>query len=246
MNFIFAIFASIIVSLLSFIGAVTLFLNEKILQRILLALVGFSAGSLIGGAFLHLLPESFNQKCDYLLPFGIVISGFTLFFIMEKFLLWRHCHKGKCDVHTFTYMNLIGDGIHNLIDGIVIGTAFVVDIKTGLAVTFAIIFHEIPQELGDFGVLVYGGMKKAKALFLNFLSAATAIVGTVIGYFLATHMQNFIQVLMPFAAGGFIYIAASDLIPELHRQTDTGKSITAIFLFLAGIIFMAWIKIING
>jgi len=246
MNFIFAIFASIVVSLISFIGAITLFLNERILQRVLLALVGFSAGSLIGGAFLHLLPESFNKKCDYLLPFGIVILGFTLFFIMEKFLLWRHCHKGKCDIHTFTYMNLIGDGIHNLIDGIVIGTSFVVDLKTGIAVTLAIIFHEIPQELGDFGVLIYGGMKKAKALFFNFLSATTAIIGTILGYFLAMHTQNFIQVLMPFAAGGFIYIAASDLIPELHRQTDTGKSLVAIFLFLAGIIFMAWIKIING
>jgi zinc and cadmium transporter len=143
-------------------------------------------------------------------------------------------------------MNLIGDGIHNLIDGIVIGTSFVVDLKTGIAVTLAIIFHEIPQELGDFGVLIYGGMKKTKALFFNFLSATTAIIGTILGYFLAMHTQNFIQVLMPFAAGGFIYIAASDLIPELHRQTDTGKSLVAIFLFLAGIIFMAWIKIING
>lgn len=247
MNLVFAISASIFVSLISFVGLVTFILNEKILQRILLALVGFSAGSLIGGAFLHLLPESFaGGKDNFILPFGITIFGFTMFFILEKFLLWRHCHKGKCDVHTFTYMNLIGDGIHNLIDGIIIGTSFVIDIKTGIAVTSAIIFHEIPQELGDFGVLIYGGMKKAKAIFLNFLSATTAILGTFLGYFLASHSENFIQILMPFAAGGFIYIAASDLIPELHRQTDTGKSLVSIFLFLTGIIFMLWLKMTNG
>ncbi len=246
MNFIFAISASVIVSLVSFIGMITLLLNEKILQKIILALVGFSAGSLIGGAFLHLLPESLSENINFIKSFSIAISGFTLFFIMEKFLLWRHCHKGKCDVHSFTYMNLIGDGIHNLIDGIVIGTAFVIDIKTGIAVTSAIIFHEIPQELGDFGVLIYGGMKKIKAIIFNFLSAATAIIGTFFGYFFASHSENFIQILMPFAAGGFIYIAASDLIPELHRQTDTGKSVMAILLFITGIIFMLWIKMVNG
>ncbi len=247
MNFILAISASVIVSLISFIGLITLLLNEKILQKILLALVGFSAGSLIGGVFLHLLPETFEGKENYILPFSIVIIGFTIFFLMEKFLLWRHCHKGgKCDVHTFTYMNLIGDGVHNFIDGLVIGGAFFVDIKTGIAVTAAIIFHEIPQELGDFGVLIYGGMKKIKALFFNFLSAATAILGTLTGYFFASHSESFINILMPFAAGGFIYVAASDLIPELHKSTDTGKSLVSIFLFLSGIIFMAWMKTLNG
>ncbi len=247
MNFVIAILASVIVSLISFVGIIALLLNENLLKKILLALIGFSAGSLIGGAFLHLLPETFEKGQDYIFSFSIVIISFTIFFLMEKFLLWRHCHKGeKCDVHTFTYMNLIGDGIHNLIDGLVIGGAFFVDIKIGIAATIAIISHEIPQELGDFGVLIYGGMKKSKALFFNFLSATTAILGTLIGYFLAVNLENFISALMPFAAGGFIYIAASDLIPELHRQSDSKKSLTAILLFLLGIIFMAWLKISHG
>ncbi|MCX8093684.1 MAG: ZIP family metal transporter [Candidatus Goldbacteria bacterium] len=244
MNFIYAIFSSVFISLLSFAGAISLLLKEDLLKKTLLLLVAFSAGSLIGGAFLHLLPEGLEKLNNYNLTFLITITGITLFFILEKFLFWRHCHKGgKCDFHTFTYMNLIGDGIHNFIDGLIIGATFFVDIKLGLATVIAIIFHEIPQELGDFGVLIYGGMKKARALFLNFISSTAAIFGTLLGYFFSSHTDGFTSLLMPFAAGGFIYIASSDLIPELHKQIDTKKSLISIVFFIIGICFMYILKI---
>lgn len=244
MNFVFAILSSIFISLLSFAGSVSLILKEELLKKLLLLLVAFSAGSLIGGAFLHLLPESLEKTDNYNTTFLITISGITLFFLLEKFLFWRHCHKGgKCDFHTFTYMNLIGDGIHNFIDGLIIGAAFFVDIKLGFATVIAIVFHEIPQELGDFGVLIYGGMKKARALFFNFLSATTAIIGTIAGFFFSSYISSFTSFLMPFAAGGFIYIASSDLIPELHKQPDIKKSMFSILFFILGICLMFILKI---
>lgn len=237
MSFIYAMGASIVISLISFVGVISLLFKENILNKILLLLISFSAGALIGGAFLHLIPEAVEKSASgnvYL----FVILGFISFFILEKYLHWRHCHKGKCDIHTFTYLNLIGDGVHNFIDGLIIGSSFVVDITFGLAASFAIIMHEIPQEIGDFGVLVYGGMGKRKALLYNFLSAVTAILGTVIGYALASASGAFLNLLMPMAAGGFIYIAGCDLIPELHKQRDIGKASVSMAFFIIGVAFM--------
>lgn len=244
-NFIAAIISSVVVSLIAFVGIIALALNDKLLNKIQILLVGLGAGGLIGGAFLHMIPESINKFSDYTVLFLFVLSGFIFFFILEKFLFWRHCHDGKCTIHTFTYLNLVGDGIHNFIDGLIIGGSFIVDIKFGMVVTFAIILHEIPQELGDFGVLTYGGMKKSKALFFNFLSALTAIIGTVAGYFFSQSYGAFMNVLFPFAAGGFIYIASCDLIPELHKQTNKAISILSIISFLIGITFMLLVKFIN-
>jgi len=213
----------------------------------LIPLIGFAAGGLIGGAFLHLLPEAIEKSEKSSNVFLFAIVGFILFFMLEKYLYWRHCHKGeKCDIHAFTYLNLIGDGIHNFIDGLVIGASFFVDIKIGIVTTMAIVLHEIPQELGDFGVLIYGGFAKSKALFYNFLSALTAIVGTIIGYYISNSVESIGIFLLPFAAGGFIYIAASDLIPELHRQKDLKKANISIIFFILGILFMYLIKFIHG
>jgi zinc and cadmium transporter len=237
MNFFWALGASIVVSLISFVGIISLFLKEDLLNRILLLLISFSAGALIGGAFLHLIPEAV-EKGGHLPVYPLVIVGFILFFILEKYLYWRHCHKGKCDIHTFTYLNLIGDGVHNFIDGLIIGSSFVVNINFGIATSFAIIMHEIPQEIGDFGVLVYGGLNKNKALFYNFLSAITAILGTVIGFVLANVSDGFLKLLMPMAAGGFIYIASCDLIPELHKQQDIKKATLSMVVFIFGVAFM--------
>lgn len=237
MNFIWAVSASIVVSLISFVGIISLLLKENLLNEILLLLISFSAGALIGGAFLHLIPEAVEksgQNGVYL----FVIVGFILFFILEKYLYWRHCHKGKCEIHTFTYLNLVGDGVHNLIDGLIIGSSFVVSINFGIATSFAIIMHEIPQEIGDFGVLVYGGLNKNKALSYNFLSAITAVVGTIIGYALANTSDDFLKLLMPIAAGGFIYIASCDLIPELHKQSDIKKATLSMGVFILGVAFM--------
>jgi len=244
-NFICALLSSVVVSLIAFLGIIGLLLNDKMISKVQILLVGLGAGGLIGGAFLHMIPESISKYSNYTTLFLFVLAGFIFFFILEKFLFWRHCHDGKCSVHTFTYLNLVGDAIHNFIDGLVIGASFVVDIKFGVVVTIAIILHEIPQELGDFGVLIYGGMKKSKALFYNFLSALTAIIGTVIGFFFSGKYGWAIDALLPFAAGGFIYIAACDLIPELHKQANKKISILSLFAFLIGVSLMLLVKVIN-
>jgi len=242
-NFIWALGASIAVSFVSFVGVIALLLSEKVFNKILIFMIAFAAGGLIGGAFLHLLPESFTLIHDPVVGFIYTLSGFILFFILEKYFYWRHCHKGKCDIHIFTYLNLFGDGIHNFIDGIIIGASFTVDIKFGLVTTLAIILHEIPQELGDFGVLIYGGFSKIKALLFNFLSALTAVLGTIIGYYFANKITAFSMFLLPFAAGGFIYIASCDLIPELHRQPDLKISTITMLVFLSGILLMLLLKL---
>lgn len=233
--------STFIVCLISLIGVFTLSVRDKLLQKILFPLIGFSAGALIGGAFLHLLPEAV-QKSKSDIVFYYLILGIVLFFLMERYLHWRHCHEGKCDVHAFTYLNLIGDGFHNFIDGAVIAASFTVSIKLGLVTTLAIILHEIPQELGDFGVLVYGGFTKQKALLFNFISALTAMLGALVGYFISGFASGFSNFILPLTAGGFIYIATSDLIPEIHKESNLRRSTSAFIAFLFGIIFMALAK----
>ena len=244
-NFIWAIGASIIVSLISLIGIVTLLFKEKRLNEILIPLIGFSAGGLIGGAFLHLLPEALEQTESHAV-FSYLILGFISFFILEKYLHWRHCHNGVCTIHTFTYLNLIGDGVHNFTDGLVMGASFLVSINFGLITTLMIILHEIPQEIGDFGVLVYGGFTKFKALYFNFLIALTCVLGAIAGYFISVNVKDFSIFLLPFTAGGFIYIGACDLVPELHKQQDLKKSVSAMLAFLGGIIFIALARMVSN
>jgi zinc and cadmium transporter len=237
--------ATLIVSLLSLAGVITLSMKPKALDKILLLLVGFSAGAMMGGAFFHLIPESVDLSgVEFTL--AIIIVGFALFFLVERVLHWHHCHEhgGKCDVHTFTYMNLIGDGVHNFIDGLIIAAGFSASAELGFVTTLAVISHELPQELGDFGVLVYGGFSRMKALLFNFLSAITAILGAVIGVIMVSITDSFISILIPFAAGGFIYIFASDLIPELHKEPKLSKSMMSFMMFIFGIIFMYIMKII--
>ena len=231
-----------VVSLISLVGIFTLSIKENLLHKILFCLIGFSAGALIGGAFLHILPESLeNNKSTTV--FSYLILGIVFFFLMERYLHWRHCHEeGACKIHAFTYMNLIGDGFHNFIDGMVIAASFMVSLRLGLVTTFAIILHEIPQELGDFAVLVYGGFSKKKALLFNFASALMAVLGAIAGYFITDIIKNFANFILPFTAGGFIYIATSDLIPELHKENDLKRATAAFFAFLLGIIFMALAK----
>ncbi|MDP3143522.1 MAG: ZIP family metal transporter [Candidatus Omnitrophota bacterium] len=237
MILIWILVSTFIVSAISLIGIITFAVKDKILEKILFLLVGFSAGALIGGAFLHLIPEALEQGNPQQVFFYIIL-GFTLFFLLEKYLHWRHCHDEICEIHPFTYLNLIGDGFHNFLDGMVIAASFLVSIKLGLVTTVAVILHEIPQELGDFAVLIYGGFTKTKALLFNLLSALTAVVGAVVGYFISSATTNFSSFILPLTAGGFIYIASSDLIPELHKEKDTRKSISAFLCFILGIIFM--------
>jgi len=231
--------STFLVSLISLIGILTLAIKENLLQEILFCLVGFSAGALIGSAFLHILPECLENSKSTVV-FSYLILGIIIFFIMERFLHWRHCHeKGVCKTHAFTYLTLVGDGFHNFVDGMVIAASFVASIPLGVVTTLAIILHEIPQELSDFAILVYGGFTKKKALLFNFISALTAIIGALVGYFISDYIHNFSNFVLPLTAGGFIYIATSDLIPELHKENDLKRSMIAFSAFLLGIIFMA-------
>ena len=244
MTLIWILSATVLVSLISLIGVFTFGIKTKIIDKILILLVGFAAGGLIGSAFLHLLPEAL-ERCESNLVFFYVLIGFTIFFLMERYLYWRHCHEGVCDIHTFTYLNLIGDGVHNFTDGLIIAASFVTDIKLGIVTTLAVIFHEVPQEMGDFGILVYGGFSKSKALLFNFICALTAIIGAIIGYVLSNVIENISLFLISFTAGGFIYIAASDLIPELHKQKDAKKANIAFITFILGLLFMTLLKFIE-
>jgi len=226
-----------IVSLIAFVGILTLALSVKNLRRILIYFVSFAAGALFAGAFIHLLPEVV-ERVGFSFSISLyVLLGIGVFFILEKIICWRHSHifiKNK-KVHSLAYMNLIGDGVHNFIDGLVIAASYVVSVPIGITTTIAVILHEIPQEIGDFGVLVYGGFSRAKALFVNFLSALTAILGTVVGLVLSGMIEGIEFILVPFAAGGFIYIAGSDLIPELQKEIKPWKSLLILAAFILGI-----------
>ena len=231
----------LVVSIISIIGIVTLWLKEQQLKKILLYMVSFSAGALFGDAFIHLIPEAIEET-----GFGLPISMLILFgilfsFIVEKFLRWRHCHIPTSNEHphSFAYMNLFGDAIHNLIDGLIIGGSFVFSISLGIATTLAVIFHEIPQELGDFGVLIHGGFSKKKALWFNLLTALTAVLGTILALVLGSNLEGFTPLLLSFAAGNFIYIAGSDLIPELRKdEANLKKSAIQIISITLGVCTM--------
>lgn len=229
--------STLLISIISLIGIFTLAIKERLLEQILFCLIGFSAGSLIGSAFLHLLPEVL-ERTKSIPVFSYLILGIVLFFLMERYFYWRHCHNGICDIHAFTYLNLIGDGLHNFVDGMVIAASFTISIQLGIVTTLAVIFHEIPQELGDFGVLVYGGFSKLRALSYNFIVGLTAMIGAIVGYFISDITIGFSNFILPLTAGGFIYIAASDLIPQIHKESNPRRSTLAFIFFLSGIAFM--------
>jgi len=237
--------STFIVSLISLIGILFLSLKEKLFSKILLLLVSFASGTLLGGAFLHLIPESlatFNENV-----FVAILLGIVVFFLLEKFL-WRHCHERECPVHPFAYLNLFGDGIHNFIDGLIIAASFITSIPLGVTTTLAVVSHEIPQEIGDFGILVHGGFSKTKALSYNFLSALIAVAAAVFTYFFFSYLPYIPNMgyLLAFAAGSFIYIAASDLIPELHKETKTFISVVQFALLVVGILLMWSLRWMGG
>lgn len=234
--FVYIIFAIVVVSLISLMGIFFIGIKSERFDSFIEYLVSFAVGGLLGGAFLHLLPEAIETGNPSI--FIYVLSGIIVFFLIEKLLHWRHCHKGQCDAHNFTYLNLIGDGVHNLVDGMVIAASFVTDIKLGIVTTVAVAAHEIPQEIGDFGILVYGGFSKWKALLYNLLSALTAVVGAVIAFFAFEHVLWLKVYLIPFTAGGFIYIALVDMIPELHKKWRGGKIAAQLISIFAGIFLM--------
>lgn len=243
---IYTILSAVIVSLISFIGVLTLSVSKRNLNKITAFLVSLSAGALLGDAFLHLMPESAETK-DGLSVWLWLLGGIIIFFVLEKIIHWHHCHnpaKHEAEhIHALGKMNLIGDGLHNFLDGLIIAGAFLVSVPLGFATTIAVIAHEIPQEISDFGILLYSGFTKSKALIFNFLSGAIAIIGAAGGLLAGAQIENFVNYIVPFAAGGFIYIAAADIIPELHKEVEIKKSLKQLIGILIGIGIMWGLKI---
>lgn len=230
-----------IVSLISFAGALTLVFSEEKVRKALLILVGFSAGALLGDVFIHLLPEMVDDRGFSSLTGVQVIIGLLVFFVLEKFIIWHHCHSDSCQHHAQAIgkMNLIGDGLHNFIDGAVIAASFILSPALGWTTALAVGLHEIPQEIGDFGVLLHSGYTKGKALRYNFFSALFALLGAAAIFILPINLAPF---LIPFTAGTFIYIAATDLMSELRKEPDRVKFFFQFLAVVAGIAVMMLLK----
>jgi zinc and cadmium transporter len=240
------------VSLVSLVGVATLSLSAARLRRLTAWLVSFAVGALMGDALLHLIPQAFLKLGPGPLPMVLVIAGFLAFFVLEKFLRWRHCHDAACDFHggeealgtdgrlkPVVAMNLAGDAAHNFFDGVVIAASFLVAPALGLATTLAVLFHEIPQEMGDFGVLVHGGLSTRRAVFFNFLSSLSAFAGALLTLVVGPHVSGAADYVLPITAGGFLYIAGADLIPELHHDARVGRSLAQFAAIALGVGIMA-------
>jgi zinc and cadmium transporter len=246
MNVLYAISSVIIVSLISVVFMIPFLLKKKISEKWLIFLLSVSVGVLLSTVFMDFLPEAVSHK--YTLGVAIyIILGFLMMFILEKFVHYHHTKKceshdcGHGHAYNLAPINLIGDGIHNFIDGLVIAGSYAVNVSLGITATISIIFHEIPQEIADIGVLLYSGMSKKKVLIFNFLSAGTAIIGAIVGIILSNKLINFNNFVIPFAVGNFLYIAASNLVPQLHRHCDIKDTLIHIFAIIVGILIITLI-----
>jgi zinc and cadmium transporter len=219
----------------------TISLNADRIKGFLFVLVSLAVGALLGDAFLHLIPEAFESGADPVSIALAIIGGILIFFVVEKALHWHH-HQGIEDsepaVHPVGRIVIFSDGVHNLIDGLIIGLAYSVSVEVGIATTIAVVLHEIPQEIGDFGVLLHAGYSKGKALWYNFLSALFAFLGAGIAFAVGESAETVAAFLVPVTAGGFIYIALSDLIPELHKMKSARHSALQLLAIGAGVLAM--------
>jgi zinc and cadmium transporter len=258
-----------LIGLLSLIGVFMISINEKTMDNILFILVAFATGTILATALFDLIPESLhhleelNAKGASLTEgflFLVVIAGFVLFFIMERFIYWFHghahergdqfvCYDDKTEsmnlsiaqggnIKNFARLNLIGDGLHNFLDGIIIMVGFLSGFSNGIIITLAVLFHELPQEMGDFGILLYGGFTKKKALLFNFLSAMVALIGGIFAYFLSSTIEAFNFFFLAFAGGGFLYIASTELLPELIKEKNLKRSIIQTIIFFFGLLLI--------
>ncbi len=245
MNELFSIILSTFtLSLITFVSVILLSFKAELLSKIIFSLVSIAAGTMLGSSFLHLLPEAM----EFLAP-EIVLKTTLMsilgFYLLEKIMHWHHPHNEGGHVHSFGYMNLFGDIIHNFIDGLILASAFVVDIRLGLVTLFALALHEIPQELSDFAVLIYAGFTKKKAILVNFLAGVSSVLGGIVGYFLSYSAESVVPYLLPVAAGGFLYIATSDLVPEIKKERDYKKSMAASIMLMLGVALSFLIGIVR-
>ncbi len=246
-EWVYSLSSALLVSLISLVGVVTIMIGVKRLDRVIPLLISLAVGALFGDALIHLLPSAFETSSSPPLTSLYVILGILLFFVMEKFLHWHHEHRARLvkPIHPVAYMNLFSDGIHNFIDGLIIGASYLVSIPIGVGTTVAVVLHEIPQELGDFGILVNAGFTPRRALQMNFLSAALALVGVVLSLSLAPNLGDYTVFMLPFTAGGFIYMAGSDLIPELHAEREPRRSLAQFSMLVAAIGVMFLLLLID-
>ncbi len=237
--FLSILIASILESIVSFLAGVAVILNERRVMRVVHWVISFAVGVMLGTVFFDILPETFELlEPKVALPW--VLGGFLAFFALEKLLFWYHCHDDVCETHASAYLVLIGDAIHNFIDGVFIAFAFSAGFSTGVLASIAVILHEIPQEASDFAVMLHGGFSKKKALFWNTVVSITTVVGAIVGYYLTVSV-GYIGMLLALVAGNFLYVAAADLIPELHHKHGSRSSIMQIILILAGVLLVATI-----
>lgn len=232
------------VSGISLAGVVTLYTRAQHLKGFLFFLISFAVGSMLGDVFFHIIPELYETMESARVGW-YVLAGIVLFFMLEHILHWRHSCKhelepceGEAHVHPVAYMNLLSDGLHNFFDGMMIGVSYLINIPLGIATTIAVLLHEIPQELGDFGILVHAGMSKRKALGFNLLSACAAIVGGAATFAIGAQFKPYAPIALALTAGGFLYIAGSDLLPELHKNISMKKSLLQVCMIICGIVIM--------
>jgi zinc and cadmium transporter len=235
--------SGLLMSAIALVGSVTLLLNEATLERLLLPLVAFAAGSLIGGAFLHLIPAGLKAYGSGTGFYVWILAGFSSFFALEQLLHWRHCHRVRAACRQpLGYLVLIGDALHNLLGGMAIAGTFLIDIRLGIMAWLTAAAHEVPQELGDFGVLVHAGWPKRKALLFNFLSGLTFLLGGLIAH--AASFALDVAFLVPFAAGNFLYIGASDLVPEVTKHASLGRNLVHFGAFLMGLALILSVRVL--
>ena len=238
----YTLIATVLVSLSSFIGIFTISLNEKTLHKVLTILVAYSAGTIMGAALFDLLPEAV-KLVDEALVYPIVAFGFVFFLLLERTIYWYHGHghghefgdKGE-STKGFAYLNLLGDFVHNFIDGMIIAASFANSVTVGVTAAIAVVFHELPQEMGDYGILVYAGMERRKALMLNFLAATSVVVGGIFGSFFLGMVENLEGYMVAFSAGAFIFLSASELIPEMHEENDRGRALIQLMVLILGML----------
>ncbi len=243
MEVFYALLSIGLVSAISLVGIITLIIKNKTIQKNLqIYLISFAAGAMLSTVFLHMIPESIEKINDLKTIGFLILLGIILSFILEKIICWRHCHLPitKTHKHHFAYLNIFGDFFHNFLDGIGIMAAFKLNFTLGLSTSLSVILHEIPQEIGDFGVLVYSGFSYKKALIYNLLTALSAFLGA----FYVLTFPNLIPIhfFIPIIAGNFIYLSTADLIPELHKETELKKSLLQLLFFLLGV-GLIWIVV---
>ena len=248
MIIIYTLLSVLTISLVSFIGVFTLVLKRNLLNKSIFILVSLAVGTLLGDVFIHIIPEAYEKISNSTLISFLIIGGILIFFVLEKVLHWHHhtLEHAEEHHHPIGKMILLGDGVHNFIDGLIIATSYMISIEIGVATTMAVILHEIPQEIGNFGVLIHAGYKTKKALWYNFLSALTAVAGAATALLFGNITEQFALWLLPLTAGGFIYIALSDLVPELHKDFRVGQGIIQEIAIMVGVASMLMLLALEG